>query len=136
MSLWGRFKTFVNKTIGRRAATTEYEEEVQPPPPPAIPTGDYIQPAYTPPEPFGFEPSSQDYGEPEYHFVDDFGRDWGWQSQEQWYEDSLLSHEEIIAKYGDDHLNLDLLDWYQDTFGEFSDEQWEAWRNEYEARNG
>lgn len=120
MAFWDRIKGAVNSLLGRSPDV---------PPPPEIPTGDYIPTSdYIPPP--RYEESAGDYDETEYHMVDDFGRDWGWQTQEEWRQDTYLSGREIRDKYGDDYLLNDLLDWYQDQFGEWTKEDWRDWRRD------
>lgn len=58
----------------------------------------------------------------------------GTQTFDQWYNDTLLSRDEFIAKWGSDFYARDIIDYF--TFDLDYDWNWADWAAEYEAANG
>lgn len=121
MSLWSRFKGWVNEHIAQQPSG------------PLLP--DMLSPDVFTPVPPTQEPEYySEPGDDQITIIDDFGTNQGTQSYGGWYQDSLLTSEEFHAKYDQDFYNLTLIYLLEEQLDIEWD--WETWRGNYEARNG
>ena len=123
MSLWSRIKGF----FGRTPKSAPPPPYVPPPisdvpPSPPIPRSPYDGGGYFVPQ--------QD----QYTLIDDWGINRGTDTQQGWYEATLLDGASFHARFGDDFDNIDLIDWYEEQFDEPWD--WETWRELYRNLTG